>query len=77
MPEVMYMLFDRHMEPCCAWCRSGVRISETEVACLKRGVVSSAGACRRFKYDPLKREPPVPAAIDGSKFSGEDFSIEP
>lgn len=69
------MLFDKHIEPCCSWCANGVRIGETEVACLKRGIVSAAGSCGRFKYDPLRRDPPVtgPARTEGLR--QEDFDL--
>ncbi len=70
------MLFRKDIEPCCAYCRSGTRLSDTEIICYKRGVVSSAGQCKSFKYDPLRREPPCPAPIDGSKYREEDFAIE-
>ncbi len=69
-------LFNKNIEPCCAYCQSGTRISETEVACLRRGVVSSAGQCRKFAYDPLKREPPCPAPVPSEKYAQEDFSID-
>ena len=69
------MLFKKDMEPCCSWCESGVKISDTEVACLKRGIVSAAGACKRFKYDPLKREPPVSGPIRTEGLSQEDFDL--
>lgn len=69
------MLFNKKIEPCCSYCESGVRISDEDVACLKKGIVSSAGSCRHFKYDPLKREPPVPAPVDAERFTEEDFTL--
>lgn len=69
------MLFKRDMEPCCSWCDYGTKISDTEVACLKRGIVSAAGACAKFKYDPLKREPPTPEALMTEGLSQEDFDL--
>ena len=69
------MLFNNRIEPCCAYCRSGSRISETQVACLKRGIVSSGGYCKKFSYDPLKREPAHLPPIDSGKFSEEDFTL--
>lgn len=51
------MLFDRHIEPGCAYCEYGARVSGTEIACTRRGVVDAGGACKDFRYDPLKREP--------------------
>lgn len=69
------MLFDKHIEPCCAYCASGTRIGDEEVACLRKGIVSPAGACRHFKYDPLKRDPPVTAPLKTDAFTQEDFAL--
>ncbi len=69
------MLFDKKIEPCCSYCDSGVRISPTEVACLRRGVVSAGGSCRHFKYDPLKREPPVAEPLKTDGLTKEDFTL--
>ena len=69
------MLFRKDIEPCCAYCKRGTPVSETEVMCLKKGVVSSEGSCRAFRYDPLKRVPPRPLKLNTDKLSKEDFSI--
>lgn len=69
------MLFRKDIEPCCIYCKKGSPISDTEVACLKRGIVPAEGHCRAFRYDPLKRVPPRPAAIDTKKLKEEDFSL--
>ena len=69
-------LFNKNIEPSCSYCLHGSRISDTDVACLKRGIVSSAGQCRKFVYDPLKRDPPSPAPLDTEKYTQEDFSID-
>lgn len=69
------MLFLKKIEPSCSYCASGSRISDTDVACLRRGIVSAQGSCRRFKYDPLKREPPHMENLDPEKFAEEDFSL--
>lgn len=69
------MLFGKNIEHCCSWCESGVKISDTEVACLKRGIVSAGGACRKFKYDPLKRDPPVSGPIKTEGLMQEDFDL--
>ncbi len=70
------MLFRRDIEPCCAYCKRGTNISDTETVCYKKGVVSAAGQCKSFRYDPLKREPPAPAPLDGSTYTEEDFSLD-
>ena len=69
------MLFRKDIEPCCLYCARGAMMSDTEVICRKRGVVSAAGSCSAFKYDPLKREPPHPSNLDTGKFSAEDFKL--
>lgn len=69
------MLFRRDMDPRCAYCRRGQQINDREVACVKRGIVPSEGQCRAFQYDPLKRVPPRPAALETGRLKAEDFAI--
>ncbi|MGM9661810.1 MAG: hypothetical protein ACI3WR_01800 [Oscillospiraceae bacterium] len=69
------MLFRKDMEPSCLYCAFGRQLSETEVGCEKKGVVEAAAGCPRFRYDPLKRVPPRPAALDTSRLREEDFSL--
>jgi len=69
------MLFNKKIEPSCSYCRFGKMISNEEVACIKRGVISSGASCRSFKYDPLLREPSTPALIKNSEFSEDDFVL--
>lgn len=51
------MLFRRKMERACAYCARAVKIDEDTMVCIKKGPVEADGACRRFRYDPLKRVP--------------------
>ena len=69
------MLFEKDIEPRCAYCRRGAPLDEDTVFCPKRGVVDAAGACRRFRYDPLKRVPPKPVSVDFSHLKEEDFVL--
>lgn len=69
------MLFEKKIDPRCAYCSRGVRLDETQVMCIKKGIVSADESCRRFQYDPLKRVPPRPAAPDFSWLKDEDFSL--
>ena len=69
------MLFRKDIEPRCAYCAQGVRINETQVACVKKGIVSAENHCFRFRYDPLKRVPPRPVTPDFSRFDDADFSL--
>lgn len=70
------MLFNKKIEPSCSYCARGTRLNDTEVACLRCGIVSAGGSCRHFKYDPLRREPAHPVLLDTGKFSDEDFSLD-
>lgn len=69
------MLFRKSIEPRCAYCQRGSTLNETQVACLKRGVVPAGGHCRSFVYDPFKRVPPQPVALDTSRLKEEDFVL--
>ncbi len=69
------MLFDKKIEPSCSYCVYGAKISETEVACEKKGIVSSGSYCRKFTYDPLARRPAAPVILDTSGLSEEDFKL--
>lgn len=69
------MLFVKDIEPRCAYCEWGSSLNEEQVACLKKGIVSAAGSCRKFRYDPLRRVPPKPLRADFSKWKDEDFVL--
>ena len=69
------MLFRKKIDPRCAYSQRGQMINEREVACVKKGIVQMEDHCRAFKYDPLKRVPPRPAALNTSKLSEADFSL--
>jgi len=69
------MLFEKKIDPSCSYCQKGSRISDTEVICIKKGIVSSAGHCRAFSYDPTKREPAHPVLLNTAKYSPKDFEL--
>jgi hypothetical protein len=69
------MLFQKDIEPRCAYCTRGTQLDEEKILCLKRGIVSCGDSCRAFRYDPLKRVPPPPAALDLSRIKDEDFVL--
>lgn len=69
------MLFEKKIEPRCAYCKRGARLDELRVMCVKKGIVLPNGSCRAFRYDPLKRVPPRPAAADFSRLKEEDFIL--
>lgn len=69
------MLFDRSIDPRCAYCKHGEAVDEEQIICIKKGLVTAAGSCRRFKYDPLKRVPPKPVAANFAHLKDEDFTL--
>lgn len=46
-----------------------------QILCAKKGLKTVDDQCRKFKYDPCKRIPPKPKAVDFSKYDNEDFSL--
>ncbi len=68
-------LFQKDIEPRCAYCARGYTLDNDQVACAKKGVVNAGSSCRAFKYDPLKRVPPRPVKPDFSKLKDEDFTL--
>lgn len=58
---------------CCALCEIG-RLSPDggSVLCTKNGVMAKSDICRKFRYDPLKREPELPRK---QKFSQSEFDL--
>ena len=69
------MLFRKKMEKSCTYCRYGTMLEDGLALCTKRGVVSTERKCRKFRYDPIKRVPSQPKALDFEKYSNEDFSL--
>ena len=69
------MLYGKDIVPSCGLCERGTPLSGgEEVLCPKNGVVACGYRCRRFKYDPLKREPRPRLTLP--KFDQKDFSID-
>lgn len=69
------MLFEKKIDPRCAYCRKGASIGEDSVLCIRKGLVSPDWHCRSFRYDPLKRVPPRPPAPDFTRLKDEDFVL--
>lgn len=69
------MLFQKNIEPRCAYCERGTQLEEDKILCSRKGVVSPGGSCRAFRYDPLKRVPPPPVVPDFSRLKDEDFTL--
>ncbi len=69
------MLFRKSIDPQCSYCQRSAEVDEDHVICAKKGIVSAGFHCRHFQYDPLKRQPSVPATPDFSKLDEEDFTL--
>ena len=69
------MLFRKKMPRSCLYCAHSVKLSADQMLCTKRGIVSAYYECRKFSYDPFKRIPSKPKALDLKKYENEDFSL--
>ena len=68
------MLFKKKIEKSCAYCAYGTKLEDDQILCVKKGVVK-CGKCRKFSYDPTKRIPLKPKALDFDEYRSEDFSL--
>jgi len=69
------VLFRKDIEPRCLYCARGTQLEGDTILCKRRGVVQAGDHCRAFRYDPLKRVPPRPTALNLSRLKDEDFSL--
>jgi len=69
------VLFRKKIEKSCSYCARGTKLDEDQVLCTRKGVVSVDGKCWKFRYDPYKRIPAKPKALDFEKYNQEDFSL--
>lgn len=69
------MLFRKKIERSCTYCAYSAPLDDDRMLCTKRGVVSVDSECRKFRYDPFKRIPPRPKALDFKKYEEDDFSL--
>ena len=70
------MLFRRKMPKSCTTCLFGTPFAEKQILCIKHGVVAESYRCRKYRYDPCKRIPPVIKAPDFSKYKDADFTLD-
>ncbi len=68
-------LFQKSIEPRCAYCARGRQLNPEQIVCPKKGVMAAGSHCRAFRYDPLKRVPPRPAKLAGVGLSDEEFQL--
>ena len=73
--EVSIMLFRKKIQKSCAYCTHGTILDDSQTLCSKRGLINNVEKCRKFRYDPIKRVPCKPKAIDFSQYDDQDFSL--
>ncbi len=66
--------FTNKNEKVCRLCEHGrLSTDKSAVVCMKKGIVDPDGKCRKYVYDPLKRDAKTP--VDFGKFTAEDFAL--
>ena len=70
------MLFRKKIPVSCDYCAYSAKAEDgARILCSKRGFVERKEKCSKFHYDPLKRIPLKPKALDFAKYDEEDFSL--
>ena len=66
--------FGKNIKSSCEYCVHGSSSSDgSMILCTKKGMVDLFYHCRRFSYDPIKREPSK--SLELPEFGKEDFSL--
>ena len=66
------MLYRKDIIKTCRLCQRATTVGRLGMLCAKYGAVSADHSCRRFKYDPTKRQPAPKMKFDPSL----DFKID-
>lgn len=70
----MQRLFGNHIQPACRYCEQALRCGrDGTVLCELKGVVAADYHCRRYVYDPLKREPKSKVRLP--QYASDDFDL--
>lgn len=65
-------LFGNHIPPRCEYCQHYEKNNSGNPGC-RFGVRTSGDACKRYVYDPLKREPQSLPTLP--RFTADDFKL--
>lgn len=65
-------LFGNRIAPRCDYCRFAAKNNDGNLVC-PYGAVSVDNPCKRYEYDPLKREPLSAPTLP--KFTADDFKL--
>ena len=69
------MIFGKDIAKYCAFCEYSSDLkTNDEMVCIHRGIVDKAFTCKKFKYDPLKREPVSKPKL--KEYSDKTFSLQ-
>lgn len=64
----------KDITPACKYCEHGKAAAQyNQILCVKHGVMLPESSCRKFRYDPLKRQPNRAPILP--EFSPEDFAL--
>lgn len=67
-------LFGANIEPDCGYCRhNGAKSDETPLCTLR--LSPKNGRCKKYEYDPLRREPRTAPPLRTDRYSEEDFKL--
>lgn len=67
-------ILGENIDPKCAYCKFGMLSSDgSHVLCEKKGILDVDFSCKKYAYDPLKREPRKPSL--NLDFSQSDFEL--
>lgn len=66
-------IFNKKLSKFCKNCAFSVETAGTDLLCRHRGAVSPDDVCRKYKYDPLKRNPELVGI--NNDFNEEDFKL--
>lgn len=67
-------LFNNDIIPKCEYCLHGkLAPGGEEILCIKMGIMSLSSSCKKYKYDPLKRQPKKMPQLP--QFEKKDFEL--
>ena len=70
----MSKIFNKKISPACKYCIHSTPLSFTDdMVCKYKGVTESNSSCRKYKYDPLKRQPST--LVLEKNYSKSDFEL--
>lgn len=70
----MAKLYRKDIPAACGYCRFSMVGANHLLICKKRGPVQAEQCCRKYSYDPFKREPKAAPLISGN-FTNDDFIL--